>query len=100
MLERGLPNSNAGTGLPYRAGRYVVLYEGQGTLEYGFDAKLVSSSPGRDVFQVASPSEDGIEFRITATDPNHNGNYIHNIRVVKAEEEGLLVPEMFSSRIS
>jgi hypothetical protein len=91
LLERSLPNSNGGTGLPYRAGRYVVLYEGQGSLDYGFDAKLVSASPGRDIINVASPSGAGIDLRITATDPNHNGNYIRNIRVVKAEEESLLV---------
>jgi hypothetical protein len=90
LLERGLPSANAGTGLPYRAGRYVVLYDGQGTLEYGFDARLVSSSPGRDIINVSSPSTAGIDLRITATDPNHNGNYIRNIRVVKAEEESLL----------
>jgi hypothetical protein len=91
LLERSLPNANGGTGLPYRAGRYVVLYEGQGSLDYGFDAKLVSASPGRDIINVASPSGAGIDLRITATDPNHNGNYIRNIRVVKAEEESLLV---------
>ena len=91
ILERGLPNSNAGTGLPYRAGQYVVLYDGQGTLSYGFDAKLVSSSPGRDVINVATPTSGaGIDLRITSTDPNHTGNYIRNIRVVKAEEEQLL----------
>jgi len=90
LLARNLPNSNAGTGLPYRAGQYVVLYDGQGTLNYGFDAKLVSSSPGRDVINVASPSSGGIDLQITATDPNHTGNYIRNIRVVKAEEESLL----------
>jgi hypothetical protein len=91
LLERELPNSNGGTGPPYRAGRYVVLYDGQGTLEYGFDAALVSSSPGRDVFNVKTPSQNGIDLRITATDPSHTGNYIRNIRVVKAEEESLLV---------
>ena len=91
LLERELPNSNGGTGPPYRAGRYVVLYDGQGTLEYGIDAALVSSSPGRDVFNVKTPSQNGIDLRITATDPNHTGNYIRNIRVVKAEEESLLV---------
>ena len=90
LLERGLPKANAGTGLPYRAGKYVVLYDGQGTLTYGFDAKLVSSSPGRDVFIVANPSQQGIDFRMTSTDPNHTGNYIRNIRVVKAEEESLV----------
>jgi len=91
LLERDLPNSNRGTGLPYRSGRYVVLYDGQGTLEYGFDAALVSSLPGRDVINVKTPSQQGIDLRITATDPNHTGNYIRNIRVVKAEEESLLV---------
>jgi hypothetical protein len=91
LLERELPQANAGTGLPYRAGRYVVLYDGQGTLEYTFDAKLVSSSPGRDIINVSAPSSAGISLSITATDPNHNGNYIRNIRVVKAEEESLLV---------
>jgi hypothetical protein len=91
-LERELPNSNSGTGLPYRPGRYVVLYEGQGKLSYGFDATLVSSAPGRDVINVATPTSAGIDLRITATDtdPRHKGNYIRNIRVVKAEEEALL----------
>src|ERR1700678_678851 len=91
LLNRNLPNSNAGTGLPYRAGQYVVLYDGQGTMNYGFDAKLVSSSPGRDVINVANPTNGGgILLQITATDPNHTGNYVRNIRVVKAEEESLL----------
>ena len=91
LLERDLPNANGGTGLPYRAGRYVVLYDGKGTLEYGFDATLVSSLPGRDVINVKAPTSAGIDLRITATDPNHTGDYVRNIRVVKAEEESLLV---------
>jgi hypothetical protein len=90
LLFRNLPNANAGTGLPYRAGQYVVLYDGQGTLTYGFDAKLVSSAAGRDVINVGTPSSGGIDLRITATDPSHTGNYLRNIRVVKAEEESLL----------
>jgi hypothetical protein len=90
LLVRNLPNANAGTGLPYRAGQYVVLYEGQGTLTFGFDAKLVSSSPGQYVINVATPTGGGIDLRITSTDPNHTGNYIRNIRVVKAEEASLL----------
>lgn len=91
LLLRNLPNSNDGTGLPYRAGQYVVLYDGEGTLSYGFDASLVSHSPGRDVVNVATPtSGGGFLLLITSTDPNHDGNYVHNIRVVKAEEESLL----------
>jgi len=74
----------------YPAGQYVVLYDGQGTLTYGFDASLVSQSAGRNVINVAAPSAAGIDLRITATDPNHTGNYIRNIRVVKAENEAAL----------
>jgi hypothetical protein len=84
-----LPNSNAGTGPPYRSGHYVVLYDGQGTLVYSLDASMVSRSPGRDVFNVATPAK-GVRICITATDPSHTGNYLRNIRVVKAEEEKLL----------
>ncbi len=91
LLLRGLANSNVGKGPPYRPGRYIVLYDGQGTLNYGFDAKLVSSSTGRDILDVANPTTGGgIDLRITSTDPTHTGNYIRNIRVVKAEEENLL----------
>jgi len=71
----------------YPAGRYVVLYDGQGTLSYGFDANLVSHSPGRDVIDVPTPSGAGIDLRITETDPGHTGNYVRNIRVIKAENE-------------
>jgi len=85
-----LAKANAGTGAYYPAGQYVVLYDGQGTLAYSADAKLVSSTPGRDVINVATPSDGGIDLRINATDPNHTGNYIRNIRVVKAEQESQL----------
>jgi hypothetical protein len=71
----------------YPAGQYIVLYDGQGTLNYGFDAALVSRSTGRDVINVAAPTSGGIDLRITATDPNHTGNYIRNIRLVKATNE-------------
>jgi hypothetical protein len=91
LLLRNLPRANAGTGLPYRPGRYVVLYEGEGTLSYGLDAKLVKSAPGRDVINVTTPTwEGGIDLRIVATDPHDTGNHLRNIRVVKAEEEALL----------
>jgi hypothetical protein len=74
----------------YPTGQYVVLYDGQGRLAYSYDALLVSSSPGRDVINVATPDPAGILVQITATDPNNTGNYIRNIRIVKAENEQLL----------
>jgi hypothetical protein len=71
----------------YPAGRYVVLYEGEGTLTYEFDARLISSSRGRDVIEVARPSDNnGIHVQITETDPRHNGSYIRNIRIVPEQE--------------
>ena len=91
LILRNLPNSAGGAGLPYRAGQYVVLYDGEGALSYGFDASLVSHSPGRDVVNVAQPTGNGgFLLFITSTDPKHDGNYVRNIRVVKAEEESLL----------
>lgn len=82
-----LQPSNAGTGAPYRAGQYVILYDGAGTIQVSMDAKMVSSSPGRDVFNVANPTQNGVWICITKSDP---GNHVRNIRVVKAEEESLL----------
>jgi hypothetical protein len=100
LLLRALPKSNGGTGLPYRAGRYVVLYDGKGTIRYEFDAKLVSSSPGRDVINVVAPTTGGgINLTITSTDPKHTGEYIHNIRMVYEPEESLLARKCVSSGV-
>jgi hypothetical protein len=71
----------------YPAGQYVVLYDGDGTLAYGLNATLVSSSPGRDVFKVTNPSSAGILVQIKATNPL---NYIRNIRIVLASQENAL----------
>lgn len=75
-------------------GRYVVLYDGQGTITYGSDAVLVSRSPRRDVIEVV-PSSKGVDLRITVTDPNHTGEYIRNIRLVGASNEGASVAGQF-----
>jgi hypothetical protein len=91
LLLRTLPPANAGTGLPYPAGQYVVDYDGQGTLAFEQDAVLVSAAPGHYVFNVPKPSAAGIAVFITSTDPNHTGNYVRNIRIVKAEQESLLL---------
>jgi hypothetical protein len=87
VLLNGLSDTTNGY---YPTGRYVVLYDGEGTLSYRLDASLISRSRGRDVIDVARASSTGINLRITATDPKHTGNYLHNIRVVKAENESAL----------
>jgi hypothetical protein len=83
LFLQGMPSTPKGV---YPGGEYVVLYDGQGTLSYGLDANLVSRSPGRDVVNVV-PSNNGIDLRIVATDPSHNGNYLRNIRFVIAANE-------------
>jgi hypothetical protein len=64
----------------YPIGKYVVLYEGQGTLEYVFGWRKVAaeSSPGRDVVE-ATGSVGDIGLYITATNP---ATPLRNIRVL------------------
>ena len=66
-------------------GRYVVQYDGQGTLEYALGASLVAadSQPGRDIIDIHSP---GVLLKITATDPDSTGNYIRNITVLPEQQ--------------
>ncbi len=80
---------------PYPGGQYVVLYDGQGTIEYKFDATKVASTPGRDVINV-TPSNSGIYLIITSTDPNKIGNYIRNIRVIPAAYEQTYESQIFN----
>ena len=72
-----------GNGGAYPSGQYTVLYDGEGTLEYGLDAikDAAGSQPGRDVVNVRA-SDAGMLLRITATDPRHVGAYLRHIRVI------------------
>jgi hypothetical protein len=81
----------------YPGGKYVVLYEGEGKLEYGFDAKLDAnaSKSGRDVIDV-NPSDAGIYLKIVETDPEGTGNYIRNIRVVPEAAEKTYQTQVFN----
>jgi hypothetical protein len=83
----------------YPGGQYVVLYDGEGAIEYRFDAQKdeTLSSPGRDIIQV-TPSNAGIYLLITATDPNRTGNYIRNIHVVPAQHELTFQAEIFNPK--
>ena len=74
LLLRGQPT--------YPSGNYVVLYQGQGALNFGLDATVVSTSIGRDIINVATPTSLGIWLYITSTDPNHTGDYLRDIQVV------------------
>lgn len=62
-------------------GRYTVLYEGQGQLRYGNDAKLVKSQPGKDIIDVNAGADKilNASLVISKTSPT---NPIRNIRVL------------------
>ena len=85
--------------LPVRpAGKYVVLYDGEGEIEYTAGASLAESTPGRDVIDVVSTAE--IALNIVAVNPE---NYIRNIRVIMpggvyADAPGTLVLEPAADR--
>jgi len=77
----------------YLAGRYVVEYEGDGTLEYGGGARKISSSPKRDVVELLPSANNGIHLAITATTRN---NHLRNIRVYREGADparNIFVPE-------
>ena len=63
-----------------QAGKYVVRYDGSGTLAYsGVGTKnAAQSSAGRDVLDVVAGNAATLTMSITATTP---GNYIRNVRV-------------------
>lgn len=68
------------TDYQYPTGKYIVLYDGQGSLEYWKDAKKLGneSRPGRDVVEV---TQTGGPFHLYITQTNPS-NYIRNIRVI------------------
>ncbi|HBE18072.1 MAG TPA: cellulose-binding protein [Cyanobacteria bacterium UBA11149] len=83
----------------YPGGQYVVLYDGEGKIEYKYDAVKdeAASKSGRDVINV-TPSNAGIYLLITATDPNKTGNYIRNIHVVQAQYETTYKSQIFNPK--
>lgn len=78
----------------YPGGKYIVLYDGEGTIEYGFDAKKdeAASSKGRDVIEV-TPSSAGIWLKLTKIDPS---NYLRNIRVIPPAFETSYQSQIFN----
>ena len=73
-----------GDGGSHPSGQYTVFYDGEGVINYQFDAvkNAPLSQPGRDVLDV-KPGTAGILLIIAATDPAKTGNYLRNIRVIR-----------------
>lgn len=65
-------------------GRYIVLYDGQGTLAYDGDAVRndAESVPGRDVVEISTATNQGFLLSIRQTDPAGTDDYLRNIRVI------------------
>lgn len=74
----------------YPGGVYSVFYEGEGTLEFSWDAFVINSEPG--VMQVDVEPDFGIMMRIIATNPE---NPIRNVRVIPPGFEDNYADEPF-----
>ncbi len=70
-----------GNGRIQAAGKYIVLYEGSGTIEYSMAGTKVAaeSAPGRDVVSVTNNTDSGLLVSITKTDP---ANHLRNVRIL------------------
>ena len=67
----------------YTAGEYICLYDGEGRIEFGFDARVKKRQNGRIILNV-SPSKRGILLRVSATNPQ---DPVRNIRVIPIDFE-------------
>ena len=70
-----------------RSGIYVLTYEGEGAIAMGLGARVLSSEPGRMVFE--NPAGSKMVLNIVDTDPNGTGDYIRDISVVPQKYEAL-----------
>ncbi len=79
------------------AERYVMLYEGQGSLRYRLGASRLDaeSAPGRDVLEI-DVARGPVQIQIIETDPAGTGDYIRNLRLVREADEHLLATEQFN----
>jgi hypothetical protein len=60
---------------------YIVLYDGQGKIEYGANARLVRHTYGRDLIEIRADKKGRINATLRITESNPK-NYIRNIRIV------------------
>ncbi len=68
------------------AGRYVVFYEGEGDVGPAMSSKLISSSPGRMVLELAGKANDnGLEG--IAVTRSARSNPVRNIRILAEADE-------------
>ena len=61
--------------------QYIVLYDGQGKIQFGGDAKLVSMEPGREIISLTPGSDNKFDATLRIVESNPN-NYVRNIRIL------------------
>lgn len=85
-LPAGFPN-----------GRYLLLYDGAGSLHFRLGAKLIEaeSKPGRAVLEIAV-HRGPIHIQIRATDPAGTGDYLRNLRLIAEGDEALVGHQTFN----
>lgn len=88
------PDQAAGTvtmaGGRYPGGRYTCLYDGEGQLEFYWDARSVSHQPGR--YEVDVRPRGGIYMKQIATNP---ANPMRNIRLIMPGHENTYLQKPF-----
>jgi len=62
-------------------GIYTVLYEGEGALKYGVNARLIKRIPGKDFIEIKPGKNKKISASLIITQTNP-ANYIRNIRIL------------------
>jgi hypothetical protein len=75
----------------YPGGNYICLWDGQGQLEFGGDANLVSQTSGRAVVGV-NPTSGGMILRVVQS---NSGNPIRNIRMIMPGHENTYQQQPF-----
>jgi len=83
-----------GTEGHYPRGQYVCRYDGQGEIQFGYDASTVHQQPGRIVLAV-TPSDSGILVKIVRSS---RLNPIRNIRVLMPGFEADADQKVFNPR--
>lgn len=76
------------------AGTYRLLWEGEGAFQLQGDPVVVSTQPGRIEFEIATPSESGVQLRLTDTNPD---DPVRDIRIlppgIAEDHVGLFHPD-------
>ena len=77
-------------------GQYILEWQGEGSLFTWQNFTQIAPNKILIDFQAnyvdaqGNPTQDGISVNITATDPNNNGNYLHDIKLYRAEDADLI----------